>query len=142
LPGMKRDETIDICVGIDCSGSIDNKTLMEMLSEVQGIMSQYTDYKIHIWSYDTEVNNPVTYRADEGGDISTYEPKGGGGTNFVASYKYMQDNDIHPMTYINFTDGYCDGQGFGDASYCDTIFCIVKNGIKEDAPFGTTLRLA
>lgn len=141
LPGMKRDETIDICVGIDCSGSIDNNTLREMLSEVQGIMSQYTDYKIHVWSYDTEVNNPVVYRADEGGDASAYEPMGGGGTNFIASYKFMEENDIVPNTYINFTDGYCDGAGFGWEQYCDTVFCITKNGIKNDAPFGTTVRL-
>lgn len=141
LPGMKRDETIDICVGIDCSGSIDDATLREMLSEVQGIMSQYTDYKIHVWSYDTEVGNPEVYRADEGGDISAYVPKGGGGTNFIASYKYMEENGIVPNTYINFTDGYCDGEGFGWEAYCDTVFCIVKNGIKQDAPFGTTVRL-
>lgn len=141
LPGMKRDETIDICVGIDCSGSIDNETLREMLSEVQGIMSQYTDYKIHVWSYDTEVGNPVVYRADEGGDISEYVPKGGGGTNFIASYKYMEENGIVPNTYINFTDGHCDSQGFGWQEYCDTVFCIVKNGIKQDAPFGVTVRL-
>lgn len=141
LPSMVRDETIDICVGIDCSGSIDDATLKEMLSEVQGIMSQYTDYKIHVWSYDCEVNNPVVYRADEGGDVGSYEPKGGGGTNFTASYQFMQDNDIQPMTYINFTDGFCDSNGFGDEGYCDTIFCIVKNGIKTDAPFGMTVRL-
>lgn len=141
LPGMKRDETIDICVGIDCSGSIDNNTLREMLSEVQGIMSQYTDYKIHVWSYDTQVNNPVVYRADEGADIAAYEPVGGGGTNFIASYKFMEENDIQPNTYINFTDGFCDGEGFGWESYCDTVFCITKNGIKQDAPFGVTVRL-
>lgn len=141
LPGMKRDETIDICVGIDCSGSIDDGMIREMLSEVQGIMAQYTDYKIHVWSYDTQVNNPMTYRADEGEDISLYQPSGGGGTNFIASYKYMEENGIVPNTYINFTDGYCDGQGFGWAEYCDTVFCITKNGIKKDAPFGLTVRL-
>ena len=136
----KRDEAIDICVGIDASGSIDQQTLKEFLSEVAGIMQQYDDYQIHVWSYDTQVYNVEVYRADEGRDIASYQAKGGGGTDFNASYEYMKENDIVPKTYLNFTDLYPCGS-FGDESYCDTIFVACKNAAKQDAPFGITIRL-
>ena len=139
LPGMKRDETLDICVGIDASGSIDEDDLKAFLSEIYGIMSQYCDYQIHVWSYDTQVYNPEIFRADEGRDISTYQVKGGGGTDFNASYEYMKDNSIDAKIYINFTDLYPCG-GFGDPSYCDTIF-VVRGGNKSQAPFGLTIHM-
>jgi len=137
IPGMKRDETLDICVGIDASGSIDVDDLKAFLSEIAGIMSQYSDYQIHVWSYDTQVYNPEIFRADEGRDISTYHVKGGGGTDFNASYNYMKDNSIDAKIYINFTDLYPCG-GFGDSSYCDTIF-VVRGENKTHAPFGVTV---
>jgi predicted metal-dependent peptidase len=139
LPGMKRDETLDICVGIDASGSINEDDLKAFLSEIYGIMSQYSDYQIHVWSYDTVVYNPEIFRADEGRDISTYEVKGGGGTDFNASYEYMKDNSIDAKLYINFTDLY-PGNGFGDPTYCDTIF-VVRGNNKDTAPFGLTIRM-
>jgi len=137
MPGMKREETINICVGIDCSGSIDNHTLSEFLSEVQGIMSMYHDYQINVWCYDTQVYNHACFRSDEGSDISTYEPKGGGGTCFDASYEYMKDNDLSPDMYLNFTDGFPCGS-WGDESYCETVFCICSNVV---SPFGVTVHL-
>lgn len=139
LPGMKRDETLDICVGIDASGSINEDDLKAFLSEIYGIMSQYSDYQIHVWSYDTVVYNPEIFRADEGRDISTYEVKGGGGTDFNTSYEYMKDNSIDAKLYINFTDLY-PGNGFGDPTYCDTIF-VVRGNNKDTAPFGLTIRM-
>ena len=71
LPGLKNDTTIDICVAIDTSGSISDKQLKDFLSEIQGIMSQYTDYKVYVWSFDTEVHNPVMYTGD--GNIADYD---------------------------------------------------------------------
>jgi len=46
LPGMNFDETIDIAIGFDMSGSIDNDQAKIFLSEVKGIMDQYKDFKI------------------------------------------------------------------------------------------------
>lgn len=140
MPGLKRDDTIDICVAIDTSGSIDDKMLQESLSEVAGIMSQYDDYCIHVWSFDTKVYNPQKFTSADGADITQYKPCGGGGTDFMCNYDYMQDNDIVPKTFIMITDGYPCGS-WGDESYCDTVFCINKLGKDIQAPFGTTVHL-
>ena len=140
MPGLKRDDTIDICVAIDTSGSIDDAMLQDALSEISGIMSQYDDYHIHVWSFDTKVHNPQKFSSDEGGDIASYKPAGGGGTDFMCNYSYMQDNDIVPNTFVMITDGYPYGS-WGIEGYCETVFCINKLGKNIVAPFGTTVRL-
>jgi len=136
LPGMKNDETIDVAVGIDMSGSIGDADARIFLSEVKGIMDQYADYNIHIWCFDTEVYNPQKITQDNGDELLTYDLKGGGGTDFEANWQFMKDNDIRPKKFIMFTDGYPCG-GWGDEDYCDTLF-IVK-GSKNEAPFGQTV---
>jgi predicted metal-dependent peptidase len=136
LPGLKNDTTIDICVAIDTSGSISNKMLKDFLSEINGIMSQYTDYKIYIWSFDTEVHNPVLFTPDK--DIAEYQPAGFGGTEFMANWDWMKKEGVEPKKLVVFTDGYPFGQ-WGDENYCDTLWVVHSNHDKNiQAPFGQT----
>lgn len=138
LPGMNFDETIDICVSIDMSGSIGNDQAKDFISEVKGIMDEYKDYKIKLWCFDTKVYNEQDFTADCGEDLLDYQVMGGGGTDFDANWKYMKHNDIQPKKFIMFTDGYPYGS-WGDADYCDTIFVIHSNHDKKlQAPFGMT----
>lgn len=135
LPGMRNDETIDVAVAIDMSGSIGDDDAKIFLSEVKGIMEQYTDYKIDIWCFDTDVYAHETFTEDD--DIMTYEPMGGGGTDFEVNWTYMKENDIMPKKFIMFTDGYPWGS-WGDEEYCDTLF-IVRGNEQAEAPFGQTV---
>ena len=50
MPGMKNDEMIDIAISIDASGSMSEKILKDILSEVAGIMEQFSSYRIHVVS--------------------------------------------------------------------------------------------
>ena len=61
LPGQNNDEMIDICLALDASGSISDEQCREFLTEVKNIMDQYKDYRIHLWSFDTEVFNPKIF---------------------------------------------------------------------------------
>jgi len=135
LPGMMNDETIDVAIAIDMSGSIGDEDATTFLSEVKGIMDQYEDYKIDIWCFDTAIYNPQTFTSDD--DLMEYEPQGGGGTEFMVNWEYMKENDIQPKKFIMFTDGYPWGS-WGDEDYCDTLF-IVKGNETAEAPFGTTV---
>jgi predicted metal-dependent peptidase len=140
LPGQDFDETIDISVGIDMSGSIGNAQATDFLSEVQGIMDQYQDYNIKVWCFDTKVYNEHDFTSDNGEDLKDYEVIGGGGTDFMANWKYMRENDIQPKKFIMFTDGYA-WDSWGEEDYCDTVFLIHSHHDKNvQAPFGTTLR--
>ena len=69
LPGQNFDETIDICVAVDMSGSIGNKQAEDFLGEVQGIMDEYQDYNIKLWCFDTAVYNEAEFSADGGEKI-------------------------------------------------------------------------
>ena len=138
LPGMNFSETIDICIGLDMSGSIGNAQAADFLGEVKGIMDEYKDYKIKIWCFDTEVYGEDDFSADDGRDLLEYEIKGGGGTDFMANWRYMRENDIQPKKFLMFTDGYA-WDSWGEDDYCDTVFVIHSHHDKNlQAPFGQT----
>jgi predicted metal-dependent peptidase len=138
LPGMNFMDTIDICIGIDMSGSIGNHQAQDFLGEVKGIMDEYKDYKIKLWCFDTAVYNEEDFSADGGQDLMDYEILGGGGTDFDANWTYMKQNDIQPKKFLMFTDGYPFGS-WGDPDYCDTVFIIHSHHDKNlQAPFGVT----
>jgi predicted metal-dependent peptidase len=136
LPGLKNDETIDVAIGIDMSGSIGDADAKVFISEVKAIMDQYEDYRIHLWSFDTDVYNPQVFTQDNGEDLMDYDLQGGGGTDFDANYNFMKENGIEPKKFIMFTDGYPCGS-WGDEDYCDTLFVIKGN--TNEAPFGQSV---
>lgn len=141
LPGLKREQALDVVVAIDMSGSISDKIAQRLLSEVRGIMDQYNDYNIHVYCFDTEVHNPQSFSSDNGDidDINDYKCKGGGGTLYECCFEYMKKEDIQPLTFIMLTDMY-PNSGWGDPDYCDTIFCAYgTTGIV--APFGETIEI-
>jgi predicted metal-dependent peptidase len=138
LPGMNFEDTIDIAIGIDMSGSIGDHQARDFLSEVKGIMDEYKDFAIKLWCFDTAVYNEQDFSADNGTDLLDYEILGGGGTDFDANWTYMRENDIQPKKFIMFTDGYPWGS-WGDEDYCETVFIIHSNHNKDlQAPFGVT----
>jgi predicted metal-dependent peptidase len=134
LPGTQFDETIDICVAIDMSGSIGDEQAKDFLTEIKGIMQEYKDFKIKVWCFDTKVYNERDYDGYCMDEFDEYEPMGGGGTEFDANWEYMKENDIQPKKFIMFTDGYPWGS-WGDENYCDTVFIIHGND-KIVPPFG------
>ena len=137
LPGMKQDETIDVAIGIDMSGSIGQEDATVFLSEVKGIMDQYQDFAIDIWCFDTDIYNHQRITHDNDQDLLEYEPQGGGGTDFMANWEFMKEQGLQPKKFIMFTDGYPCGE-WGDENYCDTLF-IVKGNKDCEAPFGQTV---
>ena len=138
LPGMNFDETIDICIALDMSGSIGDSQAQDFLSEIKGIMDEYKDYNIKLWCFDTQVYNEQDFSADGNDDLLDYEIHGGGGTDFMCNWNYMKENDIQPKKFIMFTDGY-PWDSWGDADYCDTVFIVHGHRDKNlQAPFGIT----
>jgi len=135
LPGSNYDQSIDLCIAIDMSGSISNQQASLFLSEIKGITEEFRNYTIKVWCFDTKIYNEQDFDMYSEKDITEYQVKGGGGTSFMANWKYMEKHDIVPKKFIMFTDGYCDEWGIED--YCDTVFVI--HGSKSIvAPYGTT----
>jgi predicted metal-dependent peptidase len=136
LPGSNFAETIDVSVSIDASGSMSEGMLRDILSEVKGIMEAFDDFKLDVWSFDTDVYGYEKFTPDNIDDIDTYELQGGGGTMFECNWDFMRENEIAPKLFIMFTDGY-PGGGWGDESYADTLF-VIHGTTSIEAPFGIT----
>jgi len=136
LPGMNNDEEIDICIAIDTSGSISTKMLREFVSEIASIMDVFAAYTLRIWQFDTNTYGYKEFTHDDGSDILDYKITGGGGTDFMCNWEFMEDHDIVPDQFIVFTDGMPYGK-WGIEEYCDTIF-LIHGDTKITAPFGVT----
>lgn len=140
LPAMSEDVKVKAAVSIDCSGSMSEPMLRDLLSETKGIMEQFADFELDVWCFDTKVYNRVKFTPDNIGEIDEYEIMGGGGTDFMCNWDFMKENDIQPERFIMMTDGYpC--SSWGDELYCDTLFLIHGSAVKSNvvAPFGTTV---
>lgn len=142
LPGMDRETTIDIAAAIDMSGSIMDDMARDFISEVKGIMEQYTDFRIHLFCFDTSVHNPQVFNQYNIDEFDEYDLQGGGGTDFDCVFDYLKEAGIQPNKLVMFTDGYPFGS-WGDANYCDTLFIVHGGGYGNhtpEAPFGVTVK--
>jgi len=136
LPTLDKDETVDLAIAIDMSGSISDSMAKDFLSEVYGIMSVYNDFTISILCFDTQVYNFQKFTKDTMDDLLTYECKGGGGTDFMAFWNYWMEQQIEPKKAVIFTDGYPFGS-WGPDSYCDVLWIITEgHKTRVKPPFG------
>jgi predicted metal-dependent peptidase len=138
LPATKEDVKVKAAVSIDCSGSMSEGMLRDLLSETKGIMQQFGDYELEVWCFDTRVYNYAKFTPENIDEVDEYEIKGGGGTDFTCNWDFMKENDIVPERFIMMTDGYPCGS-WGDELYCDTLFLIHGDAAHRlIAPFGMT----
>ena len=71
LPGMNFDNTIDLCIALDMSGSIGDQQGADFLGEIKGIMDEYQDYNIKVWCFDTKVYNEQDFSPAGGDDLQS-----------------------------------------------------------------------
>lgn len=140
LPGMNRDVRLSAAAAIDTSGSMSESMLRDLLSEVKGIMEQFDDFQVHVWCFDTSVHNHKIFTPDNIDDIDTYDLVGGGGTEFMCNWDFMQEHYIQPDQLVMFTDGLNNSPVWGIEEYCDTVFLIHSDPSRRiKSPFGTTV---
>jgi predicted metal-dependent peptidase len=136
LPVLDKDETIDVAISIDMSGSISDSMAKDFLSEVYGMMSCYNDFTISIICFDTQVYNYQVFTKETAEDLLDYQCKGGGGTDFSAFWNFWIENEIEPKKAVVFTDGYPYGS-WGPEHYCDTLWVITEgHKTRVKPPFG------
>lgn len=149
LPGQNFKDTVDVAVCIDTSGSMTDEMLRDFLSETKGIMETFDDFKLTLWTFDTQVYNPKVFTHNNIDEILDYPPQGGGGTMFECNWEFMRDpagygfadvdgleDSIEPKKFVMFTDGYPCGT-WGEEDYADTLF-VVHGNTSIVAPFGMT----
>ena len=98
LPSL-RGEEINIAMGIDVSGSISDAEIHEALSEVKGICDQFSDFSIHLFTFDTRITGRwELHPFDEVPKVVT----GRGGTDFTQICKEAEQLPV--STLIIFSD--------------------------------------
>lgn len=142
LPDFNEKESSikNIWFLIDTSGSIGDNAIQAAYSEICSAIEQY-DGKLDGWLSFTEsyVTDPMPFSSVE--DILKIKPVGGGGNDFSAIFKYMNENmiDDMPSFIIIITDGY---DAFPDESAaCGIPVLWLINNEKVDPPWGKVGRI-
>jgi predicted metal-dependent peptidase len=135
LPTLGYQDTVDICISIDTSGSISDEQRREFLSEIAGILNYYKNFKLKLWCFDTGVHAFQEYDTHNINDLVNYVPGGGGGTDIGCNFEFMDNEDIKPKQFICLTDGYNGSANWGPEDYCPTVWIIHSNP-KPQVPWG------
>jgi predicted metal-dependent peptidase len=139
FPSLIKEETIDVEVSIDQSGSISADMARDFLSEIHGMTQQYAQFNIAVSTFDTKLYNRQVFTSENLDELLDYEPKGGGGTDIGIVWKYLKKNNIEPKLLIVFTD--LEDDDHGDPNYCNTLFLINNPYNKNIVPkHGTWVR--
>jgi len=103
FPSVRSKELSNLYFGCDASGSVRNVELGMIHSSLNYIVDCFRCSTKVMW-FDTKVHNVQDF---DYGEIIKLEPKGGGGTDFKAPFKYMEDKGIIPNVLLMFTDMEC-----------------------------------
>jgi predicted metal-dependent peptidase len=101
LPGVIYEGVGEICIAVDCSGSINARQLGLFEAEVRSILAGQQPRVVHVLYFDTEVQKSETYQA---GQPLKLAPVGGGGTDFRDCFRWLEERSIVPQTLVFLTD--------------------------------------
>ena len=141
MPSVRKDQSLEIVVAIDTSGSIGNEELGTFIGEMIGIAQTYKGVEMRIIDCDADIQSDILVSNGNISKIRNISPKGGGGTSHIPIYKYIQDKYPTTKILINFTDGYT---SFPDQQKWkwDSIWVLSKHSCeKEHIPFGKVIKV-
>ena len=101
LPALRAEAMGSIVVAIDTSGSIDDVLLKQFAEELQTIVEELKPERVHVVYCDSLVRGTAEF---EPGDAIVLDPKGGGGTDFVPAFQWVESEGIQPVALVYFTD--------------------------------------
>lgn len=128
-----KGESIEIGASVDTSGSISSEEVRAFLSEVQGIMSSFDDFTIHLFQCDAGVHSYVV--------ITPFEelPRkvvGRGGTSFIPVFEEVEKRNLRLSCLIFLTDGY---GNYPSSPPLYPVLWVMSTG--KTPPFGEVVRL-
>ena len=102
MPSLHSYGLGHLTFAIDTSGSIDDKELQEMLSEIRGIQQVFNPERMTIIDCDSIIHK--IHDVDQNTDIMSLNFHGGGGTRFQPVLDYVSNHPTQALIY--FTDLY------------------------------------
>lgn len=128
----KTKEINNIYVGIDCSGSTDEKMRHQFFSECLKIRSVST--RLIAMPFDTKVHG--VYEIKNRQDY--LHTKGNGGTDFTCVFEKINEQKSRPNALIIMTDGFC--CSFPQKPEYPVLW-LIKNNYSFNAPFGKIIHV-
>lgn len=134
LPALRNPSLGTIAVLIDTSMSIRQKELDSFVSELKAILSAYPETQVEVLYVDSEVAGSQSvnvYNLD-------LEVKGGGGTDYVPGFVYIEQEGLNPVCAIYFTDGYC--RSFPEEPDYPVLW-VISSRLTFQPPFGEVITI-
>lgn len=137
LPGPIPEETIKVACAVDVSGSIGEKQIIDFLSEIKGIMTQYQSFTITLFSFDTECHALAEFNENNIDELEEWTPVGGGGTCIKSAFDFLKKKEIDVDTFVVFSDMEDSSQNSVDPDQIETVW-IINNPYNNNVscPFG------
>lgn len=131
LPGYIPNPVGHVVVPIDTSGSIDDDILKVFASEVKGMFDESIITKLTLIWADAAVQHVQVF---EEGDELVFEPKGGGGTAFSDTFRYIEEHCEDVAMTIYLTD--LEVSDFGEEPDHPVVWAVygTRDRYKELAP--------
>uniref|UniRef100_A0A6H1ZCG4 Putative metal-dependent peptidase n=1 Tax=viral metagenome TaxID=1070528 RepID=A0A6H1ZCG4_9ZZZZ len=104
LPRLQSEQIGRVMIHMDASGSIGKREMEILAGEAQAILDTFK-VELYITYFDSKFQGIQKISAD---DVPlSLNPKGGGGTSYIPSAKYIEEQELEPDCVIYMTDGYC-----------------------------------
>ena len=126
--GVKFKRKPHVLVGVDTSGSVNDKELEDFFSEIYYLWK--SGVKVTIAQVDTKIEHIEEYNGKFNKEIY-----GRGGTEFTSLINYYNERKKDFSTLVIFTDGYV---SFNLPPFRNGVWVITKNGQHQNYP-GTTI---
>lgn len=133
-------EPMDVLFMVDTSGSIDRKSLSVAYGEIRSAIEQFSNkLEGKLGFFDTEVSDPIPFSRVS--DIDAILPQGGGGTDFVPIFEYVERKyrTQLPSCVVIFTDGFGPFPEEKDIPRVPVLWLINNNEVNP--PFGRVARI-
>ena len=133
LPSVSGEAMGEIVFAVDCSGSIDQRTINQFAAEITKTKDDLMPELIHVMYFDSEVSHVETYAPNDDLDI---KPHGGGGTDFAPVFAKIDEIGITPVAIVFLTDLCC--HSFGTQPDAPVLWVTTCPGA---APFGEIVEM-
>tara|TARA_B100000242_G_scaffold90521_1_gene61232 strand:+ start:1163 stop:2296 length:1134 start_codon:yes stop_codon:yes gene_type:complete len=101
-PSTLKSSCGDVAVWVDTSGSVSDKEKQHALGELNAIAEDMQPNSVTIFYGDANVQNIERY--ERGDTIECLNSKGGGGTDPMPIFKYIEDNNVNVDSMVCITD--------------------------------------
>ena len=136
LPSRTGEGIGELCIAIDCSGSVTQSELSQYAAELTCIKEDLRPAKMHVIYFDSRVSHHESYSPDDDLNIRAH---GGGGTAFSPVFEFIEEQPWEPVATVFLTDMYC--SDFGKAPDHPVLWVATTDYNKDNVPFGQTVRM-